>query len=472
MRSRSSAAAIVALAGTLGLVHQAAAQPTITLFGQTYDVQRFSYSDEVTLNEIQFFESEGMHYLGNNKLVMTFDDIPDIFPGYPDNWYIEVDLLTSGNTITGLAYSRTIATVDAAADGYDPDPGGVTVNTSNSGLGSGGNLVVSGNNGNLYGISLQSGNLGQLLEFPAGSGCQFNAPGACNLDISANNVNAEDAVFIPSSSVRPDPAFFVINQDLGGLDSTGIEIWSTTGTLVSSFLVGDAVDVGLTGGVAKGLTYLPDSPSLPPALRRPGGVVLVSFDRNFPAIQAFDVLGNFIGTEYLTTNALPNGPNRLDMTGCTRPPRPHLESLAFDPQTGRIFLSNQGVFLTCNFMWILTPQSTGCEAEYNGDGTLNLDDLSDFITDFYTVPPIPGGLQPSAPTYSDVAIGWGVPCDQAGDAPAPYAVNAYRADGYRVGFSADGSNACPGDPGQTFPSLDNLSEYITEYYSRFGQGNC
>jgi hypothetical protein len=118
------------------------------------------------------------------------------------------------------------------------------------------------------------------------------------------------------------------------------------------------------------------------------------------------------------------------------------------------------------------PAAAECVADYNNDGQLNLDDLSDFITDFYTVPSIPGGLQPNAPTYAETAIGFGQPCPDAGDAPSPYAVDAYRVNGYRVGYSGDGSNSCPGSPDQNFPSLDNLSEFITLYYTVFGTPTC
>ena len=119
-------------------------------------------------------------------------------------------------------------------------------------------------------------------------------------------------------------------------------------------------------------------------------------------------------------------------------------------------------------LWCPTP--VACAADYNRDSFLNLDDLGDFITDFYTVPAIPGGLQPNAPTYSDVAtVGYGTACQFAADAPAPYQTNAYRANGYRVGYSSDGSNSCPFDPSQPFPNLDNLNDYITFYYGTFGQ---
>jgi hypothetical protein len=110
------------------------------------------------------------------------------------------------------------------------------------------------------------------------------------------------------------------------------------------------------------------------------------------------------------------------------------------------------------------PANT-CDADYNRDSVRNLDDISDFITDFYVTVPIPGGLQPSAPTYADIVVGFGEPCPEAPDAPAPYASDAYRANGYRVGFSLDGNNDCPASSGQNFPSLDNLGDFISGFYA-------
>lgn len=121
---------------------------------------------------------------------------------------------------------------------------------------------------------------------------------------------------------------------------------------------------------------------------------------------------------------------------------------------------------------VLELAATVCPADYNTDGTLNLDDLSDYITDFYTQPAIPGGLQTAAPQYADTWVGYATPCPNAPDAPTPYATDAYRVRGYRVGYSADGSNACPAQAGQNFPNLDNLSEFITDYYARFTAGDC
>jgi hypothetical protein len=113
----------------------------------------------------------------------------------------------------------------------------------------------------------------------------------------------------------------------------------------------------------------------------------------------------------------------------------------------------------------------GCPGDYNRDTFMNLDDLGDFITDYYTIPAIPGGAQASAPTYPSLVVGFSTPCPNAPNAPSPYATDAYRTQGYRVGFSPDGSNSCPLSPEQSFPNLDNLGDFITFFYT-LNQGPC
>ncbi len=106
--------------------------------------------------------------------------------------------------------------------------------------------------------------------------------------------------------------------------------------------------------------------------------------------------------------------------------------------------------------------------DYNADGFVNLDDLADFVTDYYTVPAIPGGAVAAAPTRPGEAVGFGTPCPLAADAPPPYAADAYRSGGFRVGFSVDGSNACPLDPAQPFPNLDHLGDFVGLFYGQVG----
>ncbi len=106
----------------------------------------------------------------------------------------------------------------------------------------------------------------------------------------------------------------------------------------------------------------------------------------------------------------------------------------------------------------------GCGMDFNGDRAINLDDLGDFITEFYTVPPAPAGPQPAA-TFAGVGMGYTAPCPEAPDAPPPYPADAYRVHGYRTGFTSDGSNACPLGPSQGFPNLDALGDFLTAFYS-------
>ncbi|MFN0011750.1 MAG: immunoglobulin domain-containing protein, partial [Phycisphaerales bacterium] len=78
-----------------------------------------------------------------------------------------------------------------------------------------------------------------------------------------------------------------------------------------------------------------------------------------------------------------------------------------------------------------------CVTEYNCDGSLNPDDLGDYITDYYTTPHIPG------------PGGYALPCPEN---EVPYDA------GYKVNYTLDGSPQCHA------PNPDNLGDFITEYY--------
>ena len=78
-----------------------------------------------------------------------------------------------------------------------------------------------------------------------------------------------------------------------------------------------------------------------------------------------------------------------------------------------------------------------CLVDYNHDTVVNSDDLGDFVTDYFTDPPIPGpGGYASACPEND----------------PPYD------EGYKANFTLDGS-------GQCFPpNSDNLGDFITAYF--------
>ncbi len=77
--------------------------------------------------------------------------------------------------------------------------------------------------------------------------------------------------------------------------------------------------------------------------------------------------------------------------------------------------------------------------DYNTDASVNSDDLGDFITDFFTVPPIAG------------PGGYAVFCVENA---APYDL------GYKAGYTLETS---AGQCNPPFP--DNLGDYITAYYN-------
>ncbi len=84
-----------------------------------------------------------------------------------------------------------------------------------------------------------------------------------------------------------------------------------------------------------------------------------------------------------------------------------------------------------------TVSAPACNLDYNLDTSVNPDDLGDYITDYYTLQPIPG------------PGGYATPCP--GNAP-PYN------NGYKANYTPDGSGQC--NP----PFPDNLGDFITAYF--------
>lgn len=78
-----------------------------------------------------------------------------------------------------------------------------------------------------------------------------------------------------------------------------------------------------------------------------------------------------------------------------------------------------------------------CRLDYNNDQSINPDDIGDYITDYFTAPPIPG------------PGGYAILCP---DNPAPYD------QGYKAGYTADAQGSC-GEP-----NPDNLGDWITDYF--------
>jgi len=380
-----SCALVAAAACTCAVLSTASAQSTITIFGQEYNVSRINYSDAIRLPRnnplsplVPFIESEGVQYIGENKILLSADDIADVATNIDDNWIVEVQLEEVDCQIVGITSWRKIFSQNPTAAGYDLNPTGVTFNPTASGFGGGGNVIASRGDGYLYAYSAQAGSLGTQLSFPIGTDC-LAVPLTCGLPVDSRNSNMEDVSFAPING----GVFLAINQD-----RPTVEKWNaTTGAFISDFPVGFAIPTALALADAKGVTFAAESEFLPPTLRGAGGVVIVSFDDNFPGLQAFDTDGNLLATEPLTVDGTNTGAPRLNVSDCIAGVL-QIESLSFDPSTGRIFLNNQGALTFCNYLWVLTPTSYTCSAcpvcpaDYNQDGGVTGDDISAFFADF------------------------------------------------------------------------------------------
>ncbi|MFN0011579.1 MAG: immunoglobulin domain-containing protein [Phycisphaerales bacterium] len=82
-----------------------------------------------------------------------------------------------------------------------------------------------------------------------------------------------------------------------------------------------------------------------------------------------------------------------------------------------------------------------CPLDYTPDGVVNPDDLGDFITDYFTAPPIPG------------PDGYAIACPENEE---PYDL------GYKAAYTVDLSGQC------NEPNPDNLGDFITDYFAFTG----
>lgn len=426
------AAGLAAAAALAGLAPLAAAQETVTLFGQAYRVQRFDYSQQIQIPSIAFpglvngmVEVEGFHYVGARRFLMSSDALGEVFPGEPKNWVIEAELVEdAGGNVTGLSFVRLVVASDFTLDGFELDPSGITVNPTASGIGGGGNLVIGSSQESIRAYNLGNpGVRGTALPVPPGSSCQ---PANCQLNLVGQLFDLEDIAFVPAFG-RTNAQFYVLNQEF----PSSLRRYTLDGTFVSEFNIGRDGPQGDALMTPKGLTYLADSERFPATIRRPGGALMVGLDNDFPGLQVFSREGALVAYEPLTQDGTALGAPKLATGDCGL----QIESVGADPVTGRLFLINQGDGLTCNFIWILTPiTGTTCAPDYNGDGALNTDDISDYITDYFADPVTPG------------PGGYAQPCPGA---PAPYDTL-----GYRVDFNQD----CA-------VNTDDISDYITAYFA-------
>lgn len=325
----------------------------ITLFGQSYRVQRFSYAvDYVDPTDPNFTitltEVEGAQWIGDDAFLLSTDNA-DFF-GSAKNQVVQLRFTRDGmGEVDGVEF-LAVRVVNDPALGFgtvDISPSGISLNTGSAGLAAnGGILVADSENQFIRGFDFVTG-------APVG---EFNA---------SPNTEIDDVEFIASLgqvwSVREDVPAFVDRHDVGGM-------------YLGSFPIAANVDPSI-GGSPKGLVYLPASGAYPMLLS--GGAALVTLDDDGPGIQAFDLGGGLIGFEPLTDDGTAAG-NPLLQT----PDGGQLiiEAAMTIPETGQIILVNQGDVLLDQVLFVLTP--IPCEGDTNGDNAVNFTDLNSVLSAF------------------------------------------------------------------------------------------
>lgn len=317
-----------------------AADPAqIELFGTSYRVQRFDYSSEITfanpldgVSPLQLSECEGVHWLGNGRVLLSSNEMDN--QGSYANIVVEAAVLTNAaGTVTGFQFVRVVVVNDIgiSAPPFDLDPSGITINAGTSGLGAGGQLVVADSeNERLRAYDLATG---QVLggDFPT----------------TPANDELEDVAWIADPLLPGAGAFYTVHQGA----PYSIEVFAADGVHLGGFPIADAVHPGILGE-PKGLGFIADVAAAPAPFHGKGGALLVALADNGPALQAFDRSGVELGYEPL------EGPGGGLLDAGAQPLQ--IEAVAFDPDTGRLFLVQQGTVLQDNYVWVLTP----CEEEY------------------------------------------------------------------------------------------------------------
>jgi hypothetical protein len=311
-----------------------------SLFGQTYAVQRFDYFQSIRFANPQnptqlvgLLDSEGACFLANGHVLMTSRQMNMSPANTYRNFVVEarIDADPSGH-VTGVSYVRTVLVNDASpppaglGDPFNLDPKGVTINSTASGIGAGGNIVIASGNQFLYAYDFASG-----AWIPPGD------------NVNPPVIDLEDLAFVPD--VAPAAGkFYEINQT----GTARTEVFSSAGAWQFGFPVATFANPPSNGGAPKGIAFVPDSALFPLAFRGKTGVVLIGLDQSGPGLQAFDRTGSVVGYEPLDPSVFVPGSQALQ-----------IEGVAADPATGRVMLVQQGSHGVNDYVWILSPDCNG-----------------------------------------------------------------------------------------------------------------
>jgi len=354
----------------------------IDLFGSTYEVRRVSIN-EITFDDpvnpgitIPMGETEGFHYLGGNRVVMSTDAGDNL--GSARTLIIEAEILTDGNGVfTGMDFVRLVAaednTIPFGNGTFDLNASGLTV-APVPGLGD--RLFQSSGDEEVFVWDHLAG----TLPIPLVLGPVSLSP----------NTDSEDIEYVPAVN-----QFFTVLQDSPNFSIIRFEAGFGPFAMNPIDAPGD-IPVGESGvqsgaGAPKGIFDVPDGPNAPADFQGLGGVVVVTLDDEGPGLEAYQYDGTPAGFETLTENGNPSADPipQFDITSfCLNfgdPPTLQIECGGYDTDTGRFFIVNQGEDDVCAFMYVLEPVETACPADLAGgpdgepDGVLDANDFFAYL---------------------------------------------------------------------------------------------
>ncbi len=372
--AENSSRALGSLFGALALV---AALPLsasgeelgrIFFFDQEYVLQRFDYNAQVSFPDrrtagrtCQLWGVAGATFdQERGVLVLTSNTQQNVAPYSYKNYIVEVNAnIGPTGLISGLSHARTLVAGDPSTMGYDLDPRGVTMNTSEQGLGSGGNLVVSTSNNWLRAFDIDTGD--PIIWGPStDNGFPINLP----------NTSTEDVAYVPGAN-----AFFTIWRS----PASACTIFNLMGRTGPAFFVGRGRDTAMQGYPAA-VSCLEPWP-LFPRIFEYQTTLLVGTDSFGPAIEAFDIRSRFLARERLSSTPAP-GAKTFPLHGSSS--QLWISAIANDRLTGRLFIFNRGNSVGTTDVFILTPIPIPCPADFNFDGFLDFFDYDDFQTAYET----------------------------------------------------------------------------------------
>jgi hypothetical protein len=334
----------------------------IFLFEQEYVLQRFDYNAHISFPDrrtpgrtCQLWGVSGATFdQERGVLILTSNTQQNVAPYSYKNYVIEAEVnLGPTGLVTGFTHTRTLVAGDTSTMGYDLEPRGVTINTSDQGLGAGGNLVVSTSNNWLRAFDIDTGS--PIIWGPSTeNGFPINVP----------NTSTEDAAYIPGAN-----SFFTIWR----APVSACTIFNRFGRTGPAFYVARSRDQSMAG--------LPVSIScLEPWAQFPRlfefqTTILVGTDSANPAIEAYDVRSRFIARERLSSTPT-SGAKTFPLHGSNS--QLWISAIANDRNTGRLFVFNRGNALGTTDVFVLTPLPIPCFADFNLDGFLDFFDYDDF----------------------------------------------------------------------------------------------